>query len=127
MKVNELRVGNLIQWRSTGNIEEVKDIVTYDKKQASINNVNISDCLSIPLTEEWLLKLGFEKSGIGYTNDPLGLGGFTIYLPDVVYPNGKVIWNCWTILDAMPSSVHSLQNLYCALTGEELTLNNPKH
>ena len=70
----------------------------------------------IPLTEEWLVKLGFERNDecleleindislvwIGYIT--LNFNGTYIIL------NNEIIY------------LHQLQNLYFALTGEELTL-----
>ena len=59
MKANELRIGNLIKWISSGDIEVVEDIDTT-KRYHNVNHVNISDAVGIELTEEWLLKSGFK-------------------------------------------------------------------
>ena len=78
----------------------------------------------IQLTEEWLLKFGFDKSikmsystGVEVT--------FNVYEKSILTYNS--IQNCWWINDLIlymqPEYVHELQNLYFALTGEELTLN----
>lgn len=119
MTENELRIGNLIQWISTGNIDVVIDIVTFDKRKANINNISISDCSGIEITEEWLLKFGFVYRGIYYhfpNNDIFKLEQ---------YKNKNSFWlrhgsesiDCTRI-----NYVHQLQNLYFALTGEELLL-----
>src|SRR5690554_6792686 len=60
MKTNELRIGNLIQ--------DFKDLTVLEV--TSINRVGFGvdkvvgvwGCEPIPLTEEWLDKLGFEES-----------------------------------------------------------------
>lgn len=116
MKTSELRIGN---WIKDGNdIEQV----TIDH----LNCLNSGRCEfdAIPLTEEWLLKLGFERHHADYAND-------IIYIKNVpdntefewgVYPNklgsGIQIQN-----RNLLKYVHQLQNLYFALTGEELILN----
>lgn len=80
----------------------------------------------IPLTEEWLLKFGFEKiENFGVYSNIFGLNGFMVSLAD--YTNIHVDWaddgvgfhsiRCYEEL-----FVNQLQNLYFALTGEELKL-----
>lgn len=80
----------------------------------------------IPLTEEWLLKFGFKQHILCYRkvlskdrylmlalcNDK-GLGEFYFYVKDN---------NDFTGFEIRIFSVHQLQNLYFALTGEELTI-----
>jgi len=121
MTAIELRIGNLIQWISTGNTDVVKDIVTLDKREANVNNVSISDCIGIELTRDWLLKFGFVYRGIYYhfpNNDIFKLEQ---------YKNKNSFWlrhgsesiDCTRI-----NHVHQLQNLYFALTSEELQLTN---
>ena len=87
----------------------------------------------IPLTEEWLLKFGFKCvhiKNIHYTvNDPNGVAELHKIS---IFPT---VNNQWHIAfsdelngykDYIPttkiSHVHQLQNLYFALTGEELTI-----
>ena len=116
MKASELRLGNLV---SNMNPRHNDSILTID----SIGNnheVNVfyrkyllSELEPIPLTEEWLLKFGFERNGkkltfwkIDLVEDEEGIFSFDearIYI-DIKH-------------------VHQLQNLYFSLTGEELTLN----
>lgn len=71
---------------------------------------------SIELTEEWLLKFGFNKKSNGY-----------IILTEmkeallVSFGNHNVSINGIAFNHSI-KHVHQLQNLYFALTGEELTL-----
>lgn len=70
----------------------------------------------IPLTEEILLKCGAKKSDDSF-------GGYIIY-----YPNGngmRVKNNEWSSqhLSVKLEYLHQLQNLYFALTNEELKIN----
>ena len=69
----------------------------------------------IPLTEEWLLKFGFKKDKVDetYYKD-----NFEIMLPNFFQ------YKISLISDALVKHVHQLQNLYFALTGQELTIND---
>lgn len=147
MKANELRQGNLILGiyeqeidRGNGIIEDVEyeDVVTflgYDpfEKYFWVEGGEVDDYdrfNAIPLTEEWLERFGFSENSftrnyidIDYTIDGLrlcldnddcesGYGIVSLYGKldgDVLYLNGI-------------DYVHQLQNLYFALSGEELTL-----
>lgn len=73
----------------------------------------------ITLTEEWLLKFGFDKvSDIQVECFFIQgeLKDFTLHIFDGLY--------VWIAYDLDVKYVHQLQNLYFALTGEELTLKN---
>lgn len=71
----------------------------------------------IPLTEEWLLKFGFEKKGKRFSKD-------WFYLWDecgsIVFALAEMHDEVGTYLPIQ--HVHQLQNLYFALTGKELTI-----
>ena len=115
MKVNELRIENLIRWISTGEIDTVKDIFSAGRKHESINNVNIQDCEPIPLTEEWLKRFGVTKD-----IDVWELTG-VFWLQEL--EGGCFFLGCnsgWTGIEI--KYVHQLQNLYFALTGDELKI-----
>jgi hypothetical protein len=117
MKASELRIGNLI-YNKQGNI------VYVNTNHLTLLSYGIENEFNpIPLTEEWLLKFGFEVSGgeISYNKNKL-----SIYFGDTILSgkNGRTYWNSWTILEESPKYVHQLQNLYFALTGEELTIKN---
>lgn len=76
----------------------------------------------IPLTEEWLLKFGFENKLNEYTNLWVKKNNWFHF----EYDQDEKKWFCImtsggrTITDI--EYVHKLQNLYFSLTGEELTL-----
>ncbi len=79
-----------------------------------------SDLSPIHLTEEWLLKLGWQKK----TDCAPGIGEFhwfelgpysTTHIADGLFGIQDI--NCKPL-----QYVHSLQNLYFALTGTELTI-----
>lgn len=120
MNANELRIGNLIQWESTGDIESVVDIKTSSMKYHTINDINIKDCKAIPLTEEWLLRFGFSKYDSGRF--------INFYREELIFgvtlnkETGKFNLAGEYTYDFPCNYVHQLQNLYLALTGEELEI-----
>lgn len=90
--------------------EQCQDVVLeLDYEQVDFD---LSKVKPIPLTEEWLLKFGF---------DSLGTYGFGIGKFHVVNRLGK--W-CFPINHELVylKHVHQLQNLYFALAGEELQI-----
>jgi hypothetical protein len=133
MKTSELRIGN---W-----VEQPNDGVT--RVTAVLNDLQIKTetgyvdkyCRPIPLTEEWLLKFGFEK--VVYDSEETGYGtdyeleinevGFLSYSDDFSCALFSSKRNQKRELGTIPNfnsikTVHGLQNLYFALTGEELEL-----
>jgi hypothetical protein len=135
MKVQDLRIGNYIIYEATTHIVSaigrsgvyswwVKDgepvIEYYVKDAGGVQVVNpyfdqISNYEPIPITEEWLLKFGFEKSfDTNFTLEflhhelEINISGYGTWL------------NTQDIVSV--KYVHQLQNLYFALTGEELTI-----
>jgi hypothetical protein len=112
MKAEELRIGNLVYkyYPSGIEIEAVNEINSY-----FVNGIGISAIEPIPLTEEWLLKFGFEKEGGWFKKKRLLL--FNIRNMYFTTPSKDIV-------SVDVTTVHQLQNLYFALTGEELTLKN---
>jgi uncharacterized protein YmfQ (DUF2313 family) len=118
MTAKEFRIGNLIQWLSTGTIETVMDIVTYKGRVDRINNVSIHDCMPIPLTEEWLLKFGFERIYDCKTCYKLEFDD----IRTLEFLNTELFCYLNDYKVSHLKFVHQLQNLYFALTGNELTI-----
>ena len=129
MKLNELRIGNYIKLML--NYEDFAIVqVTFNDLEAVHNKKGVYE--PMPLTDEWLYKFGFkyidkgDNDYITYT-DP----NHDYYLQLDVRNDGKYSIldndNSFNDLRAFSmvdiSYVHQLQNLYFALTGEELTLN----
>jgi hypothetical protein len=127
MRANQLRIGNLV--RTYGQYIEVEKIDKVfihgiDKANNLNSHVPIKHLKGIQLTEDWLLRFGFGMMNKSYfsipsrtrtNNSPYSL----VYTKDL---NGD-----WYILidesvKFYLEHVHQLQNLYFALTGEELTL-----
>ena len=127
MKASELRIGNYIKYSEDGVIFTIGSI---DEKGYTVQNdeettwIEEYEFESIPLTEEWLLKLGFTRHHADYFND-------VIYIKNVpnnnefewgLYPN-KIGSGIQVKNGKLLKYVHQLQNLYFSLTGEELTIN----
>ena len=114
MTVNELRIGN--QLFQSGKIAIISNISTSIDDWDRINNKRLLDCKPIPLTEEFLLKFGFQKfcsEWILSTKET----SFIIEREDdrFYYTGGE---GCK--LSRYFDKVHELQNLCFALTGTEL-------
>jgi len=111
----ELRIGNLLHDKK-GKLCRVEGlgIEQYHEIDAPAIHGALTSLphTPIPLTEEWLLKFGFDNKcyEVIYDNT-LGCYNFAVYNMG----GDKVV--C-----ASPEYVHQLQNLYFALSGEELTM-----
>ena len=120
MEASELRIGNYYAIAENDGIKykQIKYLVESESDFFS-NGDNITQAAKpIPLTEEWLLKFGFEKIG-GYLWDCKKLG-------ENRFLNNPFSPTHFEVRGFIPKShiqyVHQLQNLYFALTGEELTI-----
>jgi hypothetical protein len=116
MKASELRMGNLVM--------DGKDIEQVNARMIDMLVKIEADFDPIPLTEEWLLNFGFKK----YVSDDIDIDidfqisfhnksseGLIVQL--FMDSNGVIFFSHSGI---SLFSVHHLQNLYFALTGEEL-------
>lgn len=128
----ELRIGNYIWFNDAPEkigIAKVTQIldngILTDQGFAYINEIE-----PIPLTEEWLLKFGFQKS-IGFfmilsklTSIELGLNNDTAEIQYYCYfrERSHVGEGDYVLLRKNLKYVHQLQNLYFAITGIELTI-----
>tara|TARA_R110000851_G_C12635195_1_gene518330 strand:- start:61 stop:459 length:399 start_codon:yes stop_codon:yes gene_type:complete len=122
MKVEELRVGILV------GVEDIESVipVTINGLVQVVNNepydvhvkwsdgfyseIQIKEIKRIPLTEEWLLKFGYQKCS--FRDNHMVIQGHTIWICNDLFlceKNGMVLMY-----------VHQLQNLYFALTSKEL-------
>lgn len=104
MKASELRIGN---WFKEGILEQTYAQITAEQI-LDFYDYPLDDFYKpIPLTEEWLIKFGFEKA---YE---------TCYQYKDFILNDKFIMMDIDITVQL-KYVNQLQNLYFALTGEEL-------
>lgn len=132
MQINELRIGNKV---GSGNeiitVNEIIESGINPKWGIHDNNpydeITFDLIYGIPLTEEWLLKFGFERY------DELDVNGYLGYKCNQnkgycidMYINSKGKCCAHYLKTALslnhPQYVHQLQNLYFSLTGEELKI-----
>jgi hypothetical protein len=121
MTANELRIGNIIKGIGV-NIEWVVEGFEGDCIYSGDGWRYLSYFEPIPLTEDWLLRFGFLRD-TKYDFE-LKVNGVLFY---GMCDNSQPINTGICILNLPESNinikhVHQLQNLYFALTGEELTL-----
>lgn len=133
IQAHELRIGNLVnieatthriesidRWRITSywmkrQKKQGSKLSTYKVYDEALYRRSLSEVKPIPLTEEWLLKFGFVK-----VNDNMyRLNGYSV----IYWNNGwhEFAYNGF-IISNICRYVHTLQNLYFCLTGEELKL-----
>lgn len=130
MKANELRIGNVLQtikYKSPvkinlfyGEFDCQTDSPFTDYPTDYECDRSLSELEPIPLTEEWLVRAGFSLT-VSATYSTGGKVDFNVYFKDGFTYNS--IQNCWWfngVLPNQPKYLHQLQNLYFALTGEEL-------
>ena len=146
MKANELRIGNLLiannlLYRKEGEnkiacVVGIDSEKEYKELKSSITIYHIDDEFKdtygqwikhlepIPLTEEWLIKFGFEKKENSlFTKKLEYIYNSLKYCEDYkiwIYYNDDNDAACNSIADL--NFVHELQNLYFALTKKELTM-----
>jgi len=125
MKANELRINNALLYdgevKIVSSIHSDDTIRFYDKEKGSIGCFKIRNKLiqPIPLTEEWLLRFCFKKVRYEkYAHEKLDkLKAYPHVIKDGY---GFYIQGAYTLPNI--KYVHQLQNLYFALTGEELKI-----
>jgi len=133
MKASELRIGNLVDLGNRiAKIIEIAHLacVVVDLEETQDTIEDYERTKPILLTEEWLYKFGFTNIDKG-DNDYITYAdsNHDYYLQiDVRRKDGKysILDNSFDDLRAFSMVdimyVHQLQNLYFALTGEELTI-----
>jgi hypothetical protein len=134
MKANELRIGNL--YDHNGEYKTVTPDVILEVWIAERNWVK-----PIALTEEWLLKFGLKREDKSPTREHSQYFSKWVmdYKYSFAYAPFREDWgfyhsytdasndednNKFDFISCGIKHVHQLQNIYFALTGEELKLNN---
>lgn len=118
MKATELRIGNWFYAMTIGG-EWIESQVKDGKHLDVLDGCSIDEVKPIPLTEEWLERFGIMQNtwfedGSYMIKEDRGFG-WEMYVRNAVKTK--------RISFAYFKHVHQLQNLYFALTGEELTQN----
>lgn len=151
MKATELRLGNLIYGINRRGEVHLPDEIPLKVLQIELFNCEVlpyeenpaqketyfkishADTSGIPLTEKWLLKFGFEdKSTVNRFADKITHPIFPLALIQSIYKTFRLSPDNFSfplpgdtsklIISNELKYVHQLQNLYYALTGEELKI-----
>lgn len=122
MKSSELRIGNLFELsKGIFGLPETVKLNAYqiynlsNKEEGAIVAEYYHYITPIPLTQDWLLKFGFILNPWGWVIKSNNDFGLTLSVKSFNY---KVSGNN----QVKVKHVHQLQNLYFALTGEELKI-----
>ena len=128
LQAKDLRIGNYIMQdgeitcveKLSNSIDDWDDWDDWDRT----NGKRTQDYQPLPLTEEWLLKFGFEYLQVDYFSHRNSFQldsnlGFVIW--------GRIETGLFLYIDGNEGGevikyVHQLQNLYFALTGKELPI-----
>lgn len=127
MKVEDLRIGNLVNiqepavhWNGENFKDSVFEIESISRTKIFFKGFSsyeeIGSLKGIELTEEWLLKFGYEKGKIYYTEKTFGVISF--YKND----DDELMCEVYDFTYRDIKYLHQLQNLYYFLHGEELKI-----
>ena len=113
MKASELRINNYLY--NDGVVVKIDARTIFD----IWDDKGLKNYQPIPLTEEWLLRFGFEKKGMNRTR-------WTFWKIDLVEDEKGIYSFDESRIYIDIKYVHQLQNLYFALTNEEITYEQQK-
>jgi hypothetical protein len=139
MKAKELRIGNLIfkpKYENGQRILVPRVVTAIGQIGGKVSKLedgnyifNYSDVEPIPLTEEWLVKFGFVDDSLPERYSTMGpvncfkCDRLSVSSQDGKYYPVRKYDNIQHVAYGVGLEyVHQLQNLYFALTGEELTI-----
>jgi hypothetical protein len=130
MKPEELRIGNWVHHEIRWSYRQLGAIHSFDFQwddedwhALGERTIDLNEISPIPLTEEWLKKFGFKdppKNGMAYRMNINSSDELCWYRQDDslrYQTQGSGFTRNFGI-----KYVHQLQNLYYALTGNELTI-----
>lgn len=128
VKATDLRLGNIIMRKGFIHEDKTFHQITVGCNDIMACGIDNTSFKYIPLTEEWLLKLGFSKEDykkgyIGIDNAPID---FTLAEPnnkDHAGDHYAFLFNYggWPLSNSF-KYVHELQNFFFALNEKELTI-----
>lgn len=121
IQANELRIGNLLNYQTAeGDIVTVE--VNLQLMQWLINDTKGFNLVHSPITlsEELLVKFGFEKIYKSQIHATYWIENLSYYF---WHEKGNQYADCKG-LQVNCVYIHQLQNLYFSLTGEELNIKN---
>lgn len=111
LKANEVRLGNHLNLIVGGSLYKGGIVTSVNEDCIYLNSIKVrlEAMEPIPLTQEWLLKLGFDKHS-----------KYSFSKGDLKIINRHGWWDAIIRTEVLRSveHVHQLQNLYFALIGE---------
>jgi len=116
MEAKDLMIGNYVDWKINKSLKiEMIDGQCGVGGLEGVELCPISDWQPIPLTEEWLVKFGFVS---------VIMEGYPVYFYKCLSIEFYALESNihFDTTEIKCKHVHSLQNLYFALTGEELEI-----
>ena len=127
INATELRIGNLVYEKHCDDSLHI-GVVALIQKYGDATKIRTENRWyaeePIPLTEEWLLKFGFRmKAGKFRLPSLSGYHFFSLQNPFMAEHDGGFVPS--VLCEYTLKYVHQLQNLYFALTGEEIKINEP--
>jgi len=122
MEAKELRIGNWVSFYHIAEKIDTGEFVVHKQeiqiRRNMMGDIEIPDNLRpIPLTEDWLLRLGFTKKG-----DSFLLDNIKLMCEDNNWKEPAIDVFSNTAYLTCIEYVHQLQNLYFCLTNNELTI-----
>jgi len=133
VRVSDVRIGNflLFDFPARGKVQYRSERINneYDgfRAIATINGLQPEKIYGIPLTDSWLQKLGFEKIERHFQHNWVIRLSKTEAHYSIQFFNDK-FWlsnseyDAWCYVIREVVYVHDLQNLFYALTGEDLEI-----
>lgn len=129
MGIKELRIGNFVHRNDLiGHYDRIEKIIFLNEKATVTGPINVicdyDDLNPIPLTEEWIGKLGLVYDE---NEKQVFLVKYSFYIrKDHEEGTYEIYENVMDSFITEVNYVHQLQNLYFALIGEELKITNNK-
>lgn len=123
IKANELRIGSLVYDTDK---DITREIIEIDRTHVYFfggGACRFELLPPIPITEELLIKLGFKEKHQQFELNGFQIDGIVVHFSFDKWRSDYDVESCdFTEIPVEIKYVHQLQNLYHALTGEELTL-----
>lgn len=116
MRAEDLRIGNIVK-DVFGDQIEIHGVDNIHAFSENHGDIPLHTLKGIPITEEWLVEFCFKlvvKQG--------NQGEFRLYQLNEITYNTNYGWFWRHYLTVQPKYIHELQNLYFALTREELKI-----